>query len=412
MVKQNPSSTTASAFVALLAFFSVVSGLVPSSTLPRPNNLSACQQWRTTSATMASRNNILLRKNTQLMSSATAALSSSLELPRVESQRTLSKLQSSIVRTLMIAYILSMCIALPVTMLPVYILYKLRLINRVQKEKMSLQVGQFCSRWLMRLFPFARKRVIVDTDDENYKNPQPSIWVCNHISLLDLFFVLALDKQMRGVNRRPIKILYWKGLESNPVTRLLCKMCGFIPVDMADNGNGNANQYDPKSFKQMLKSTKAAIDEGFDIGLLPEGQPNPTPHLGLQPIFSGAFTLAKMSRRPIQMIGLYGLHNMWHPDEDVGMECAANDMAVRVYTGARVYKEADEFAATFEAVVGHFGAHGKDMQEEELQMWLDGTMWETELSRRAANRMEVEDVKETIAESKSDASIEEDKSIL
>ncbi len=60
----------------------------------------------------------------------------------------------------------------------------------------------------MRAFPFARKRVVVNENDENRINPQPCIWVCNHISLLDLFFVLALDKRMRGKNRRPIKILY------------------------------------------------------------------------------------------------------------------------------------------------------------------------------------------------------------
>ena len=82
----------------------------------------------------------------------------------------------------------------------------------------------------MRVFPFASKSVVVDADDEQLKNPQPSIWVCNHISMLDLFFVLALDNKMRGQNRRPIKILYWKGLEANPITCLLCKMCGFIPV--------------------------------------------------------------------------------------------------------------------------------------------------------------------------------------
>ena len=94
----------------------------------------------------------------------------------------------------------------------------------------SLKVGQFTARWLMRVFPFASKSVVVDADDEQLKNPQPSIWVCNHISMLDLFFVLALDNKMRGQNRRPIKILYWKGLEANPITCLLCKMCGFIPV--------------------------------------------------------------------------------------------------------------------------------------------------------------------------------------
>ena len=272
------------------------------------------------------------------------------------------------------------------TLFPVYLLYKARIIDRVRKEKWSLKVAQFCSRWLLRVFPFASKSVLVNADDEQVKNPEPSIWVCNHISMLDLFFVLALDKKMRGKNRRPIKLLYWKGIESNPVTGLTCRMCGFIPVDMVANRHGDANEYDPKSFKQMLKSTKAAIEEGFDIGILPEGQPNPTPENGMQPIFSGAFTLAKMSRRPIKMIALYGLHQIWHPDDSIGMACTARNMAVRVYPNGRIFKDAEEFRSTFEAVAGHFGAHGKDMPEKELQMWLDGTMWKTELARQAVSK--------------------------
>jgi 1-acyl-sn-glycerol-3-phosphate acyltransferase len=293
------------------------------------------------------------------------------------------------------------------TLFPVYFLHKVKIIDRVRKEKWSLKVTQFCSRWLMRVFPFASKSILVNADDEQVKNPEPSIWVCNHISMLDLFFVLALDKKMRGKNRRPIKLVYWKGLESNPVTCLLCRMCGFIPVDMAANRHGDANKYDSKSFKQMLKSTKAAIEEGFDIGIMPEGQPNPTPEDGLQPIFSGAFTLAKMSRRPIKMIALYGLHRMWHPDDNIGMECAARNMAVRVYPNGRVFKDAEEFSSTFGAVVGYFGAHGKDMPEEELNMWLDGSKWESELARRAATRnasIEDADQEETRKENSTDRS--------
>ncbi|KAL9190751.1 hypothetical protein ACHAXT_000457 [Thalassiosira profunda] len=328
--------------------------------------------------------------NTSIKSTAASAI----EMPSIQSHRSLNSLQSKLVRALMMAYIASMCVALPVTLFPVWLLYKAKLIDRVQKERWSLNVGQFCSRWLMRLFPFASKRVIVDADDESRKNPQPSLWVCNHISMLDVFFVLALDKKMRGENRRPIKILYWKGLEANPITALLFKMCGFIPVAMEDNGNGNANAYDPKSFKQMLKSVKQAIDEGFDIGILPEGQPNPTPEKGLQPVFSGAFTLARMSRRPIQILALYGIHNLWHPDDTIGMHCIARDTAVRVYPGGRNYKDAEEFTTTFETVAGHFGAHGEDLPESELKMWLNGSMWETELSRREATRMAAEDVEE------------------
>ena len=87
------------------------------------------------------------------------------------------------------------------------------------------------------------------------------------------------------------------------------------------------------------------------------------------------------------MIALYGLHRMWNPDENIGMECTARNMAVRVYPNGRIFKDAKEFSSTFEAVAGHFGAHGKDMPEEELRMWLDGSMWKTELARQAATRM-------------------------
>ena len=330
----------------------------------------------------------------------------SLEDPSTETQRSLNGIQSKIVRTLMMTYIASMCVALPVTLFPVWLLYKARLVDRIQKERISLKVGQACSRWLMRILPFASKKVIVNADDDQLKNPEPTIWACSHISMLDLFFVLALDNKMRGKNRRPIKILYWKGLESNLVTKVLCRMCGFIPVDMAGNGNGTENEYDPKSFKKMLKSTKAAIADGFDIGILPEGQPNPTPEKGLQPIFSGAYTLARMSRRPIKIISLYGLNKMWHPDGD--MPCTSRKMAARVYPNGRVFKDAEDFASTFEHVAGHFGAHGYDMPEEELNLWLDGSMRKTEQSRRAAMRMEAEDIEQDVkAKSTSDAAMKE-----
>lgn len=102
-------------------------------------------------------------------------------------------------------------------------------------------------------------------------------------------------------------------------------------MDMEDNGNGNPNEYHPKSFKQMMKSTKQAITEGFDVLVLPEGQLNPRPEEGLQPIFPGAFALAKSSHRPIQMVALHGCHNMWHADENIGMKVVSRDVTIKAY---------------------------------------------------------------------------------
>lgn len=99
---------------------------------------------------------------------------------------------------------------------------------------------------------------------ESESEPEPAIWVCNHTSMLDIFFLLAKDKKLRGENKRPIKIIYWKDLEKNPVTKLLFTMSGFIPVEMEDNGNGNANTYKKSSFKALLKNIKKAFEDGFE----------------------------------------------------------------------------------------------------------------------------------------------------
>lgn len=173
--------------------------------------------------------------------------------------------------------------------------------------------------------------------------------------------------------------MQWKGLESNPITKLLFTQCGFIPVSMEANASGEDNNYDMKSFKTLLKMSKQAFKEGFDIGLLPEGQLNPHPEEGLLPCFSGAFTLAKMSRRPVRMFSIHGTHRLWHAREDIGMTVTGRDVSLRVYPGeGRKYGSSEEFLATFEAVVGKFATTGKDLDDDELNAWLDGRKWEEE----------------------------------
>mmetsp|Transcript_20226 Transcript_20226/g.49610 ORF Transcript_20226/g.49610 Transcript_20226/m.49610 type:complete len:385 (+) Transcript_20226:118-1272(+) len=288
------------------------------------------------------------------------------------SQTTMGKTKAALTKFGMMSFIASMCLALPIALFPPYALLKLGLINRLQKEQMALRTGQFCARWLVRLIPFASVKIIPYHDP----NPEPSIWVCNHVSALDIFMLLATDKRLRGKNKRPIKIVYWKQLEDNPITKLLFQQCGFIPVQMAANKAGEANDYDMKSFKSLLKSTKQAFDEGFDIGILPEGQLNPHPEQGLLPCFSGAFTLARMSKRPIHMMALHGTHRLWHAREDIGMTVTGRDVQVRSYPNGRKYKSGEEFLATFEAVIGEFGTHGRDLEDAELNGWLDGSKWE------------------------------------
>jgi 1-acyl-sn-glycerol-3-phosphate acyltransferase len=167
-----------------------------------------------------------------------------------------------------------------------------------------------------------------------------------------------------------------QGLEDNPITKLLFRQCGFIPVQMVANAAGDANDYDVSSFKNLLKKTKQAFNEGFDVGILPEGQLNPHPTEKLLPCFPGAYTLAKMSKRPIQMMALHGTHKLWHADQDIGMTVTGREIKLKVYPGGgRKYSSPDEFIATFEAVVGSYATTGHDLDDDELSAWLDGTKW-------------------------------------
>jgi len=286
--------------------------------------------------------------------------------------RPLKGIKALITKIGMMLYIASMCVALPIALFPPFLFQKLDLISKMRQEQWSLRAGQFCARWLLRLIPFCRIKAIPHSED---KEPEPSIWVCNHTSSLDIFMLLAADKALRGKRKRPIKIVYWKQLEDNPITKLLFQQCGFIPVQMTANKAGEDNDYDMKSFKILLKEAKRAFDEGFDIGILPEGQLNPAPEEGLLPCFSGAFTLARMSKRPIQMMALHGTHRLWHAREDIGMTVTGREIRIRVYPNGRNYKSGDEFLETFNVVVGNFATKGFDLDEEELRDWLTGDKW-------------------------------------
>ena len=122
------------------------------------------------------------------------------------------------------------------------------------------------------------------------------------------------------------------------------------------------------------------------IHFLSIGQLNPHPEDGLLPCFPGAYTLAKMSKRPIQMMALHGTHRLWHAREDIGMTVTGREIGLQWYRhpstdknnvgGGRKYTSPDEFLATFNAVVGEYATTGEDLDDVELKAWLDGSKWD------------------------------------
>eukprot|EP00543_Licmophora_paradoxa_P006256 CAMPEP_0202449042 /NCGR_PEP_ID=MMETSP1360-20130828/7819_1 /ASSEMBLY_ACC=CAM_ASM_000848 /TAXON_ID=515479 /ORGANISM="Licmophora paradoxa, Strain CCMP2313" /LENGTH=386 /DNA_ID=CAMNT_0049066851 /DNA_START=132 /DNA_END=1292 /DNA_ORIENTATION=+ len=293
---------------------------------------------------------------------------------------TLSPLTTFFTKIGLMAFITGMCIVLPLTLFPQRLLLSTGILTKIQSEKLALSTGEFCADLLFRLIPFCNIEITStrredgkkENEDHTQEEPEPAIWVCNHTSMLDFFVLMAAERRMDTTNsrkRRPIKIIYWKQLEVNPVSKLLFRQCGFIPVQMTANAAGENNEYDRSSFRKMLQETKRALSEGFDIGILPEGQLNPNPEEGLLPVFSGAYTVAKLSRRPIYMMALHGVNKLWHPID--GMEPTDRRVKVRSYPIGRFFDSGNDFVDSFTNVVGHFGQYGEDT--EDWESWLDGT---------------------------------------
>jgi len=98
--------------------------------------------------------------------------------------------------------ILSLSLSLPLLRLAGFILRW----KTATLQRQSFWYANFTARTCLKLFPFARFETKSYANSSNDKHPQPTVWTCNHQSMLDIFFMLAGDKKLRGRNRRPIKV--------------------------------------------------------------------------------------------------------------------------------------------------------------------------------------------------------------
>lgn len=135
------------------------------------------------------------------------SLSTTASVASSETSQPLSDRTKKLTKIGMIAFIATVALGL-ISSLSVIKLLGYVGISEVRRQRWALSTGQFCARWALRLFPFCKVDVIVDKDADSYKNPEPAIWVSNHMSMLDVFLLLASDLKMRGSKKRPIKVVY------------------------------------------------------------------------------------------------------------------------------------------------------------------------------------------------------------
>ena len=125
----------------------------------------------------------------------------------IGSKSSLDSFQAAVTKCSMIAYIASMCVVLPVTLGPIWILHKLGMISISKREHVSLPVAEQCAKFLLYIIPFV-ELTITSQEEQKEEPPIPSIWCANHVSALDTFLFLATDHRIRGKHRRPLKVIY------------------------------------------------------------------------------------------------------------------------------------------------------------------------------------------------------------
>lgn len=131
----------------------------------------------------------------------------------------LNPLQSTLTKMGMMMFIAGMCLSLPLALLVPFVLHKIGIYDRIEKEKKALRAGHVCARTLTKIIPFMN----VQVEGTSPEHPEPSVWVCNHSSMLDVFVMLANDHKLRGPNRRPIKIVYVSAC--GVFLLLVCNVC-------------------------------------------------------------------------------------------------------------------------------------------------------------------------------------------
>lgn len=210
-------------------------------------------------------------------------------------------------------FVLLTCILLPLTLTITAIAGMVMRWDKKHREIKCINAGCKAVDFVMRIVPMSDFKVVRKGSKEPDDYTGPRVWVCNHISMLDVFYLMSTYSRSHlnltsnpHTPPRPVKILYWRGLESNPVTKLMFRLSGFIPVDMAANESGETNIYDKSTFRNVIVSIRRALKQGFDVGILPEGQLNPNPSSGVLEVYNGAWNIAKMGKGKVYGVGIYG----------------------------------------------------------------------------------------------------------
>ena len=123
------------------------------------------------------------------------------------------------------------------------------------------------------------KFFIINKYDEKFQ--KGSILICNHQSILDPIYILALDPHIKML----ISGRVWK----NPIVHPLFKLAGFINLDQPT--------------KQLTEDIRNSVNNGYNVVIFPEGKRN---NGDISRFHRGAFQIALDIKADILTVFLHG----------------------------------------------------------------------------------------------------------
>ena len=170
------------------------------------------------------------------------------------------------------------------------------------------RIVTFVHRLDIRLFPGVRT-VIDNPEKENFE--KPCVIVCNHQSMLDPMYLMALSPRIILVANRRSSL--------NPIIRRMFRWLDFYTISEDE-------------FEKDIPLLQSFVDDGYSIAIYAEGERNP--ESSVLRFHKGAFMLAARTHLDILPIYLHGLNNVM-PIHSF----ASNPGAVSVVVGRRITPE-------------------------------------------------------------------------
>ena len=133
------------------------------------------------------------------------------------------------------------------------------------------------------------------------------IFVCNHISYLDIFVLIFLSSKFK--NNHLCKFVGMEKINDWIIIGYVIKEMGMIPIKLLQ-ASKDINKYCEESKIKFKKKCIEEINKGYSLFIFPEGRLNKNPSI-LNNIHSGAYYFSNLTNTPIKFIGLKNINKIW-----------------------------------------------------------------------------------------------------